>query len=43
MVLNNAGWGAIGEVEGTSDDQARAMVEVRISTMINILLDQLIG
>ena len=33
VVLNNAGWGAIGEAEGTPDDQARAMVEVRISTM----------
>jgi NADP-dependent 3-hydroxy acid dehydrogenase YdfG len=42
VVLNNAGWGAIGETEGTSDDEARAMVEVRTSTMINVPLDQLL-
>ena len=30
VVFNNAGWGAIGEIEGTPDDQAHAMFEVRI-------------
>jgi NADP-dependent 3-hydroxy acid dehydrogenase YdfG len=32
VIFNNAGWSAIGEVEGTPDDQAHAMFEVRIST-----------
>ena len=44
VVFNNAGWGVIGEIEGTPDDQARAMFEVRVSTMsFNIPPDRLFG
>jgi len=44
VVFNNAGWGVIGEIEGTPDDQAHAMFEVRISTMsFNIPPDRSIG
>ena len=44
VIFNNAGWGAIGETEGTPDDQAHAMFEVRISTtaFIYIVLNPLL-
>ena len=43
VVFNNAGWGALGEVESTPDDQAHAMFEVGIYTMnFNIPFDQLL-
>jgi len=28
VIFNHAGWGALGEIEGTPDDQAHAMFEV---------------
>ena len=44
VVFNNAGWGVIGEIEGTPDVQARAMFEVCISTMsFNIPPDRLLN
>ena len=44
VVFNNAGCGMIGEIESTTNDQARAMFEVRTSTTsFNILLHLLIG
>ena len=44
VVFNNAGCGMIGEIESTTNDQARAMFEVRTSTTsFNILLRLLIG
>ena len=44
VVFNNAGWGVIGEIEGTPDDQAHAMFEVCISTMsFNIPPDRLLN
>jgi len=35
VVFNNAGWGTLGEVEGTPDDQAHAMFEVHMTSTMN--------
>ena len=43
VVFNNAGWGMIGEIESTTNDQARAMFEVRLlrRALIFLLIDYL--
>ncbi|KIM40898.1 hypothetical protein M413DRAFT_445669 [Hebeloma cylindrosporum] len=36
VVFNNAGWGAIGEIEGTPEDRARSMVETLFFGAANV-------